>query len=74
MSDPTQHSPLLSLPYIQGAQAQKHVTHNEAIERLDLVVQLTLEATGTTTPPSTATEGQAWVVAAHLDQSGVCSG
>lgn len=59
MSDQT---PLLSLPYIQGAQAQKHVTHNEALERLDMLVQLSVETIGAPTPPSTAAEGQAWVV------------
>lgn len=59
MSDQT---PLLSLPLIQAAQAQKHVTHNEAIEQLDMIVQLTVEAVNATTPPSGATEGQAWAV------------
>jgi len=59
MSDQT---PLLSLPYIQAAQAQKHVTHNAAIEQLDLIVQLTVEAVDATTPPASAAEGQAWVV------------
>ncbi|EAQ07718.1 hypothetical protein [Yoonia vestfoldensis] len=39
MSD---QSPRLSLPFILPAQAQKHVTHNEAIELLDLIVQLAL--------------------------------
>ena len=57
-------TPLLSLPYIQAAQAQKHVTHNEAIERLDMLVQLTLEAVDATTPPASAAEGQAWSVGA----------
>lgn len=62
MSDPVDQTPLLSLPYIQGAQAQKHVTHNEAIERLDMVVQLTVEALDATIPPANAAEGQAWIV------------
>lgn len=59
MSDQT---PNLSLPFILPAQAQKHVTHNEAIELLDMIVQLTLESTTQTTPPTTADEGQAWAV------------
>lgn len=62
MPDPIDQTPLLSLPYIQGAQAQKHVTHNEALELLDMVVQLTVEAVGATTPPASAGEGQAWIV------------
>jgi uncharacterized ferritin-like protein (DUF455 family) len=41
----------LSLPYLLPAQAQKHVTHNEALARLDLLVQLVLEAVGVDTPP-----------------------
>ncbi len=55
-------TPNLSLPFILPAQAQKHVTHNEAIELLDMIVQLTLEETGATTPPGLADEGQAWAL------------
>ena len=50
----------LSLPFIQPAQAQKHVTHNEAIERLDLLVQLVLQGVDVNTPPSLPQEGQIW--------------
>lgn len=61
MSD---QSPNLSLPFIQPAQAQKHVTHNEAIELLDMIVQLTLESTQITAAPAAPEEGQAWAVPA----------
>ena len=61
MSDQT---PNLSLPFIMPAQAQKHVTHNEAIELLDLIVQLTLESTTETTPPATPAEGESWAIPA----------
>ena len=44
-------SALLSLPYLMPAQAQKHVTHNEAIRMLDVFVQLTVEGFGATVPP-----------------------
>lgn len=57
-------TPNLSLPFIMPAQAQKHVTHNEAIEVLDMIVQLTLEAAGTTVPPVAPAEGQSWAVGA----------
>lgn len=57
-------TPNLSLPFIMPAQAQKHVTHNEAIELLDMVVQLTLESSGATTPPVSPDEGQAWALGA----------
>lgn len=53
-------TPNLAMPFIMPAQAQKHVTHNEALELLDTIVQLTLEASDATTPPTLATEGQAW--------------
>lgn len=57
-------SPNLSLPLIQAAQAQKHVTHNEAVELLDMIVQLTVQDFDATTPPALALEGQSWALAA----------
>ncbi|TMV07242.1 DUF2793 domain-containing protein [Ruegeria sediminis] len=51
-------SPLLDLPFLQPAQAQKHVTHNEALRRLDLVVQLTVAAIGSEAPPGAPSEGE----------------
>lgn len=57
-------SPNLDLPFIMPAQAQKHVTHNEAIELLDMIVQLTLEASDDTVPPGSPSEGQAWALGA----------
>ena len=56
MSD--QVSGNLALPFLQPSQAQKHVTHNEALERLDILVQLTVEAFDATTPPSLPEEGE----------------
>ncbi|MCT4607914.1 MAG: DUF2793 domain-containing protein [Pelagimonas sp.] len=47
----------LSLPYLLPAQAQKHVTHNEALARLDLLVQLTLKGVAVNTPPSSPAQG-----------------
>jgi hypothetical protein len=46
----------LSLPYILSSQAQKHVTHNEALRRLDGLVQLVVQSE-TSTPPSSPSEG-----------------
>jgi len=51
-------SAILSLPYILPAQAQKHVTHNEALLKLDILAQLTVAAIGTTTPPATPASGE----------------
>lgn len=57
-------SPRLSLPFLAPAQAQKHVTHNEALMRLDMLTQLTLEGIAQTAPPATPQEGQVWAVGA----------
>lgn len=56
-------TPNLHLPYIMPAQAQKHVTHNEAIRALDAVVQLSVASRSVAVPPSTPTEGQRHIVA-----------
>ncbi|MFT7136329.1 MAG: hypothetical protein ACI80I_002330 [Akkermansiaceae bacterium] len=47
----TNQTPRLSLPYIAPAQAQKHVTHNEAIRQLDQIVQLVLVSIDALVPP-----------------------
>lgn len=54
----------LSLPLLQAAQAQKHVTVNEALTRLDALVQLRLASLSRTVPPEDAADGQAFGVAA----------
>lgn len=59
----SQSSPLLLLPYIQPAQAQKHVTHNEALRRLDALVQLSVESRALTEPPESPPEGVRYIVA-----------
>jgi hypothetical protein len=48
----TSASPRLDLPMILPAQAQKHVTHNEALLRLDGAVQMVLQSISQATPPS----------------------
>jgi hypothetical protein len=44
----------LGLPLVQAAQAQKHVTVNEGLGRLDALVQLVLTATEEAAPPEPA--------------------
>lgn len=58
----SQTSTHLNLPYIQPAQAQKHVTHNEAVELLDLIVHLTVQDFDATTPPANPAEGETWAL------------
>ncbi len=47
----------LALPLVQASQAQKHVTVNEAMVRLDAVSQLVLATTGLGAPPADPAEG-----------------
>lgn len=59
----TDNSANLSLPYLQASQAQKHVTHNEALRVLDTVVQLSVIAADLTDPPTTPNDGDRYLVA-----------
>lgn len=60
----TTDSPNLNLPYILAAQAQKHVTHNEAIRALDAVVQLSVFDRDLGAPPATPADGDRYIVGA----------
>ncbi|WP_018998441.1 DUF2793 domain-containing protein [Hirschia maritima] len=62
-----EHTTRLSLPYIHNGQAQKHVTHNEAIRMLDLLVQASVETNLLSNPPSELVDGQAWLVAENAE-------
>ncbi|MDY6861055.1 MAG: DUF2793 domain-containing protein [Pseudomonadota bacterium] len=55
----------MQLPLVQAAQAQKHVTVNEALIRLDGLVQLRLQSLDQTVPPVTAAEGDCHAVATN---------
>lgn len=57
-------TPHLGLPLIEAAQAQKHVTHNEALVALDTIVQLSVLDRDLTAPPGSPTEGARYIVAA----------
>jgi hypothetical protein len=59
MSDATTH---LLLPYILAAQAQKHVTHNEALRILDGLVQLSVLDRNLTSPPGSPADGDRYIV------------
>ena len=50
-------SPNLALPLLLPAQAQKHVTHNEALALLDLLVQLRVQRFDARTPPEAPGDG-----------------
>jgi hypothetical protein len=52
----------LSLPFIVAAQAQKHVTHNEALRALDAIVQLGVLDKDLSAPPGSPVEGARYIV------------
>jgi hypothetical protein len=54
----------LDLPLVMPAQAQKHVTVNEALARLDAVAQLRVVSSTEPEPPAAATDGAGYLVPA----------
>lgn len=56
-------SPLLKLPFLAAAQAQKHVTVNDSLRRLDAIVQLSAKSGLLADPPPTPGEGDRYLVA-----------
>ncbi len=54
----------LRLPLLQPAQAQKHVTVNEALVRLDGLSQLVLQSRSLSNPPGSVGEGATYMVPA----------
>ncbi len=57
-------TPNLVLPYLAANQSQKHVTVNEALRRLDALVQVTVQSMALATPPGSPVEGQRWIIPA----------
>lgn len=53
----------LKLPYISPAQAQKHVTHNEAIKALDVLSQICIVDKDLPESTGSSTEGDCFIVA-----------
>ena len=61
MSDATAR---FALPFIAPGQAQKEAFHNEALIRIDALLQPLVEAVGLDDPPAAPVAGQCWVVGA----------
>ncbi len=57
-------TPNLQLPYIMAAQAQKHVTHNEAVRMLDCLVQLMVLSRTLSVTPAVPADGDRYIVGA----------
>lgn len=54
-------TPRLSLPYVAAGQAQKHVTVNEGLARLDGLVQPCVVSRTVTSQPSAPADGALWI-------------
>jgi Protein of unknown function (DUF2793) len=52
----------LKLPLLVAAQAQKEVTHNEALALADLAIQAVVQAVAPATAPPAPVPGQCWIV------------
>lgn len=73
----TQTSPNLDLPLVMPDQAQKHVTVNESLLRLDALAQLSVESRSIFTQPDAAEEGSSWILpedASGPDWDGMAAG
>ncbi|MCX5576877.1 DUF2793 domain-containing protein [Kaistia terrae] len=55
MADQSAH---LALPFLAPSQAQKHVTHNGALRRLDGLVHLAVESVAAIAPPGSPVQGE----------------
>lgn len=50
------------LPYVAPAQAQKHVTVNEAFSRIDAAMQISVESRTLATPPLVVISGESYLI------------
>ena len=63
-------TPNLGLPYMAGAQAQKHFWHDEALRHLDTLVQLAVLDRDLNAPPGLPADGERWIVKASPAPTG----
>lgn len=52
----------LALPLLNAGQAQKEMTHNEALTLLDLFAHPVVMSIGNDAPPETPAAGQCWII------------
>ena len=62
MNPTGEQSEVLGLPFILPSQAQKHITHNEAIQMLDALVQLGVRDDALGGPPASPVPGDRYIV------------
>lgn len=54
-----------ALPLLASGQAQKEITHNEALVLIDALLGGAIESTLLSEPPATLEEGMMWIVGPH---------
>lgn len=59
----TQTSNRIRLPLLASGQAQKEITHNEALVLADIAMQAVVESGPLATPPTSPIAGKCWIVA-----------
>ena len=52
----------LALPFLAAGQAQKELTHNEALALIDMGIGAAAKSAGIETPPSIPVIGECWIV------------
>lgn len=52
------------LPLLEAGQAQKEITHNQAVERIGYLLHIAVEGPSSAAPPASPTVGQSYLVAA----------
>ncbi len=57
-------TPRLALPLLAAGQAQKEITHNEALLLIDQLAQPMAVAAAATVPPASPVSGDAWLLGA----------
>ncbi len=60
----TDSTPRLTLPLLAAGQAQKEVTHNEALVLIDALIGAQVVAVNVAAPPVTPVAGECWAVGA----------
>jgi len=63
-------SPRLGLPYVAAGQAQKHITVNEGLARLDALVQMAVESRSLSAAPANPADGSLYILSATGTGSG----
>lgn len=58
-----EQSDLLALPYIAASQDQKHITHNEALLKLDALLHLSVKSRALSSPPDDPETSSRYMVA-----------